>query len=51
LRAVAVADLHHQRVEVDDRVDRIERARLPRLGVIEDGVGDRLIRFGLTSVA
>jgi hypothetical protein len=31
---LAVADLHDQRVELQDRVDRLQRPRLPRLGVI-----------------
>jgi hypothetical protein len=35
-----VADLHDQRVEVDDRVDRVQRPLLPSLGVLEDRVGD-----------
>ena len=43
---VAVADLHHQRVEVDDRIDRLQRPRLPRLHLRGDrlgDVGDRLV--------
>jgi putative transposase len=36
----AVADLHDQRVEIDDRVDAIKRPRLPRLDVGEDLVGN-----------
>ncbi len=32
----AVADLDDQRVEVHDRVDRVQRAFLPGLGVLED---------------
>jgi len=38
-RAV-LADLHPHRVEVDDRIDRIQRPRSPRLDVLEHGVGD-----------
>lgn len=44
---VAVADLDHQRVEVDDRIDRVQRPGLPRLDLVEDRVGDladRLVR-------
>ena len=37
---VAVADLHHQRVEVDDRVDLLKRPGLPRLDLLERRVGD-----------
>jgi len=37
---MAVADLDDQRVEVDDRVDALQRPVLPRLGVGEDRVGD-----------
>jgi len=37
---LAVADLHDKRVEVDDRVDRLQRPRLPGLDVVEDRVGD-----------
>jgi hypothetical protein len=37
---LAVADLDHQGVEVGDRVDGLQRAGLPRLGVLEDRVGD-----------
>jgi hypothetical protein len=33
-------DLHLQRVEVDDRVDRLERPGAPRGDVSEHGVGD-----------
>src|SRR4051812_39028698 len=36
----ALADLQHQRVEEDDRVDVIERALLPLADVVHDGVGD-----------
>ena len=35
-----VADLHDQRVEVDDRVDALQRPVLPRLRVGEHRVGD-----------
>ena len=35
-----VADLHDQRVEVDDRVDALKRPVLPRLRVGQDRVGD-----------
>ena len=38
-RAV-LADLDHQRVEVDDRVDRLQRPGAPGLDVFEHGVGD-----------
>ena len=31
--------LHHQRVEIDDRIDRVERARLPRLDLLEHRLG------------
>jgi hypothetical protein len=37
---LAVADLHDQAVEVDDRVDGLQRPGLPRLGVLEHAVGD-----------
>ena len=37
---VPVADLHDQRIEVDDRVDALKRAVLPRLRVLKDRVGD-----------
>ena len=37
---VPVADLHDQRVEVDDRVDALQRPVLPRLRVLEHRVGD-----------
>ena len=40
LDRVPVADLHDQRIEVDDRVDALKRAVLPRLGVVHDRVGD-----------
>ncbi len=36
----AVADLDHQRVEVDHRVERLQRAALPGQHLIEDLVGD-----------
>ena len=36
----AVADLDHQRVEVEHRVERLERAGLPLLDLFQDGVGD-----------
>jgi hypothetical protein len=32
--------LHHPRVEIDNRVERLERARLPRLDLLQDCVGD-----------
>src|SRR3954451_5302209 len=38
-RAV-LADLHHERVEVDDRVNLIQRPRAPRLHVGQHSVGD-----------
>ena len=37
---VAVADLHHQRIQVDDRVDLLQRPRLPGLDLVEHRVGD-----------
>jgi hypothetical protein len=30
----AVADLHHQRIDVDGRIDRIQRAGLPGLDLL-----------------
>ena len=42
---VAVADLHHQRIEVDDRVDLLQRPRLPGLDLLKHRVGD--LRDGL----
>ena len=39
-RAV-LADLDEHRVEVDDRIDRIQRPGPPCLDVLEHGVGDR----------
>jgi len=45
-----VADLHDQRIEVDDRVERLERPPLPSQDFLTDLVGDladRLVReFG-----
>jgi len=41
------ADLHHQRVEVDDRVDGLKRPRAPRLDVGEHRVGDPADRVAL----
>ena len=44
---VAVPDLHDQGVEVDDRVELLQRPRLPGLDLLRDGVGDlgdRLVR-------
>src|SRR5215210_7866959 len=38
-RAV-LADLHEQRVEVDDRIDALQRPGAPRGDVLQDGVGD-----------
>jgi hypothetical protein len=38
-RAV-LADLHEQRVEVDDRIDGVQGSGPPRLDVFQDGVGD-----------
>src|SRR5262249_51343579 len=40
LHAAALADLQHQRVEEDHRVDVIERALLPLAHVFHHGVGD-----------
>jgi hypothetical protein len=48
---LAVADLDHQRIEVDDRVERLQRPGLPRLDVLKDRVGDRADQVrGKTSV-
>ena len=44
-----LADLHHQGVEIDDRVDGLQRPRAPRLDVADDGVGDREIVSRLIS--
>lgn len=35
-----VADLDHERIEVQDRVDLLKRPGLPRLGVLQHGGGD-----------
>ena len=40
LDRVPVADLHDQRIEVDDRVDALKRPVLPCLGVGQDSIGD-----------
>src|SRR5680860_1711479 len=43
---VRVLDLHHQRVEVDDRIERVQRPGLPLLELLGDrlgDVGDRLV--------
>jgi hypothetical protein len=45
LHAVPVADLHHQRVQVDDRVDLLQRPGLPGFDLVQDPVGD--LRDGL----
>ena len=45
-RAV-LADLDHQRVEVDDRVDGLQRSGAPSLDVGQDGVGDPADRVAL----
>src|SRR5918994_1284325 len=37
---VVVADLHHQRVQIQDRVDRLQRPGLPGLHLLRDRVGD-----------
>src|SRR3954452_16127897 len=37
---LTVADLDHQRVEVDDRIDRVQKPRLPALGVLQHRGGD-----------
>ena len=37
---VTVADFHHERVEVDDRVDLLQRAGLPGLYLFEHRIGD-----------
>jgi hypothetical protein len=36
----AVADLDHQGVEIDHRVERLQRAPLPGQDLLEDLVGD-----------
>lgn len=38
-RAV-LADAHHHRVEVDDRIDLLQRPGPPRRDVLQDGIGD-----------
>ncbi len=35
-----VTDLDHERVEVEDRIDRLQRSGLPSLGVLQNGGGD-----------
>src|SRR4030095_6600300 len=42
--AAAPAGLHHQTVEVDDRIHRVQRPGAPRGDVLEHGVGDRADR-------
>ena len=37
----AVADFDHQRVDVDDRIHRVQRPGLPGSYLVEHGVGDR----------
>jgi hypothetical protein len=37
---VTVADLHHQRIQVDDRVDLLQRPGLPGLDLVGHRVGD-----------
>jgi hypothetical protein len=37
---VAIADLHHERIEVDDRVDLLQRPALPGLDLLEHRVSD-----------
>lgn len=37
---VVITDLDHQCVQVHDRVDRVQRPRLPGLHLIKDSVGD-----------
>jgi hypothetical protein len=39
LDAAAIADLEHQRVQEDDRIDLIQRAALPSAGIVHDRVG------------
>jgi hypothetical protein len=44
---VAIADLHHQRIQVDDRVDLLQRPALPGLDLLEHRIsdlGDGLVR-------
>jgi hypothetical protein len=41
------ADLDHQRVEPDDRIDALQRPGAPRLHVGQDGVGDAADRVAL----
>jgi hypothetical protein len=36
----AIADLHHDRVEIDHRIERFKRATLPGQDFVEDLVGD-----------
>ena len=40
LHRPAVADLEHQRIKGDHRIDVLQRALLPRPGVVHDRVGD-----------
>jgi hypothetical protein len=42
---VVVADLHHQRIQVQNRIDRLQRPGLPRLDLLGDRVGDVGDRF------
>src|SRR5215212_8664794 len=37
---MVVTDLHHQRVQVQDRIDRFQRPGLPRFHLLGDRVGD-----------
>jgi hypothetical protein len=32
------AHLHHQSIQVNDRIDRIQRSRLPRLDLLDHGI-------------
>jgi hypothetical protein len=40
LDAAAIADLEHQRIKEDDRIDVLQRSLLPRPGIIHDRVSD-----------
>jgi len=39
-------DLHHQRVQVEDEVEIVERARLPRADFFAHPIGHRRNQFG-----
>src|SRR5690606_28790628 len=40
LHDALVADLHHQRIDVDDGIDLLEGAKLPGAELLDDLVGD-----------